>query len=77
MHAEHAELAAAVVATRVPFGEEEASLAARLFNEAGRRRGSLVDCMIGATALRMGAVLATANPSDFARLASGGLTLAR
>lgn len=70
------DLAAAVVAARLPFGEEEARLAARLFNDAGRRRGSMLDCMIGATALLAGAALATANPSDFGRFASAGLALA-
>ena len=70
------DLAAAVVPARLPFGDEEARLAARLFNDAGRRRGSMLDCMIGATALLAGAALATANPSDFGRFASAGLALA-
>jgi predicted nucleic acid-binding protein len=71
-----AELAEAVVLARVPFGEEEASLAAQMFNQAGRRRGTLVDCMIGATAVRAGVALATSNPADFQRFAPSGLTLA-
>jgi len=72
----HAELAARVVTERIPFGEEDAVLAARLFNQTGRRRGSLIDCMIAAAALRSEAMLATANPSDFRRFEVYGLTIA-
>ncbi len=65
-----------MVSERIPFGEGEATLAARLFDDSGRRRGSLADCMIAATAIRAGAALATANPKDFRRFASAGLSLA-
>jgi predicted nucleic acid-binding protein len=68
-------LAAAVVTERVPFAEDDARLAARLFNESGQRRGSLGDCMVAASALNARASLATANPRDFRRLASAGLVL--
>jgi len=71
------ELAEAVVPVRAPFGDGEAALAARLFNEGGRRRGSMLDCMIGATALSAGAALATTNPADFDRFARAGLNLVR
>jgi len=60
---------------RVPFLEEDAARAALLFSASGRRRGSLVDCMIGAVALRSDAPLATANPSDFRPFEGEGLKL--
>ena len=72
---EHLELVANIVPERIPFAEEDALLCAQLFNESGRRRGSLIDCMIAASAQRAEAPLATANVSDFRRLASRGLTL--
>ena len=65
-----------VVRHRVAFGEAEAALAARLFNGSGRRRGSLADCMIAASAIQAGASLATDNPKDFRRFAGAGLRLA-
>ena len=40
------EWAAEIVGQRQDFTAEHAALAARLFNESGRRRGSLIDCMI-------------------------------
>lgn len=75
LEASHLELISLVVPERTPLLEEDAVLAARLFNESGRRRGSLMDCMIAASALRAGASLATANARDFRRFAAAGLTL--
>ncbi len=69
------ELAARVVSRRFPFGEDDAAAAARLFSETGRRRGSLTDCMIAATALRLEAPLATENPADFRRFEPAGLRI--
>ena len=43
-------LATRVVPDHVAFLAEDAALSARLFNTAGRRRGSLLDCMIAAAA---------------------------
>jgi len=67
------ELASRIVQEPAPLDAEDAAHAATLFNLGGRRRGSLVDCMIAAVALRAQASLATANPSDFRKLQSAGL----
>ncbi len=60
----------------VPVGTREATEAARLFNHGGRRRGSLPDCIIAATAILADAEIATSNPADFRRLADAGLEVA-
>lgn len=60
----------------VPFGMPEAVLAADLFNQTGRRRGSRFDCLIAATAIAAKADIATANTSDFKVFAPLGLKLA-
>jgi predicted nucleic acid-binding protein len=70
-----AELASRLVPDRPPFAAEDAVLAAKLYNGAGRRRGSLLDCMIAATAVRAGAALATSNPHDFRRFEAEGLRI--
>jgi predicted nucleic acid-binding protein len=60
----------------VPFDGVDATLAAQLYNLAGRRRGSMIDCMIAAVALRDETKLATGNAADFRRFAQAGLRLA-
>jgi predicted nucleic acid-binding protein len=69
-------LAAAIVGEPVAFAAGDSALAARLFELGGRRRGSLADCMIAATALRVGASLATADRADFRRFEAAGLRIA-
>jgi predicted nucleic acid-binding protein len=70
------ELAARIVTDRPSFAQEEAVLAAELYNIGGRRRGSLVDCMIAATAIKAEAKFVTANPRDFRGFEQAGLALA-
>jgi toxin FitB len=68
-------MAGAIFSDPVPLVAEDAVRAAEMFNATGRRRGSLADCLIAATCLRMGAVLATNNVQDFERFASLGLNV--
>ena len=59
-----------------PFLAADATLAASLFNQTGRRSRSLADCMIAAVAIRCAAKLATSNAADFQPLVQHGLILA-
>ena len=52
-------------ATAVPFGHEEAAIAARLYAEVRKARGREVDLAIAACAMSRGASLWTLNDDDF------------
>ena len=65
-----------IVTHRIDFTEEMAALAARLFNETGRRRSMSRDCMIAATAITKQACIATVNLKDFRKFERFGLILA-
>ena len=65
-----------IVGEPLPFSAADATVAAMLFDKTGRRRGSLLDCMIAATALNAGDTLATSNVGDFKRFEPLGLRLA-
>jgi predicted nucleic acid-binding protein len=70
-----AEQVAELLGEPLPLDGADATVAAQLFNAAARRRGSLLDCMVAAIAIRDGAALATRNVSDFRRFADAGLML--
>ncbi len=63
-------LAEAIVGEPEPFLVQDSIQTAELFNLSGRRRGSLLDCMIAAIAIRLDASLATSNRDDFRRFSS-------
>ena len=69
-------VAGAIIGRHRDFTRDDAESAARLFKESGRRRGSLIDCMIAAAAQADGAPVATANKADFMRLSDQGVTTA-
>ena len=70
-------LASVIVKQRLDYTEAMAVTAARLFNGGGRRRGSMVDCMIAAAAIEANAAIATTNLADFRHFKPLGLTLAQ
>lgn len=76
LHPNELATTAALIDHHRDFTREDAESASRLFNESGRRRGSLIDCMIAAAALADDAPVATANPADFERLQPCGVMLA-
>ncbi len=67
--------AVAMAGGPIPLTAADAVEGARLFNRAGRRRGSLADCLVATVALGARAALATDNRADFAPFASVGLRL--
>jgi predicted nucleic acid-binding protein len=54
---------------------EDAVRGAELYNATGRRRGSLADCLIAATCLRLNAPIATDNFADFRLFEPMGLSV--
>lgn len=60
----------------ISLGRKEAEKASHLFNETGRRRASMPDCFIAATAICAKVNLATQNKRHFALFAPYGLRLA-
>lgn len=69
-------LAEQIVTVRIDYSEQDARRAAEFFNATGRRRGTLADCMIAASARERGAALVTTNVQDFQCFESFGLKLA-
>ena len=72
---EDASLALRIVRRHVPLWLEEATEAARLFNATGRRRGSLPDCVVVASAVLSNSPLATSDKRDFERFLPLGLMI--
>jgi predicted nucleic acid-binding protein len=61
----------------VPLDENSATLGAQLFNRTGRKRQSLADCLIAATAIYHDATLITLNSRDFLAFEAFGLKIGR
>jgi predicted nucleic acid-binding protein len=61
----------------VPLDSFAAELGAQFFNSTERRRGSLADCLIAATAVSHGAVFMTLSERDFRPFEPLGLKLAK
>ena len=70
------EFATGIIDRHIDFAPAHAEIAARLFNQSGRRRRLIVDCMIAAAAIAENAPIASSNERDFRRFESAGLTLA-
>jgi predicted nucleic acid-binding protein len=75
VHDDDVKLAARIVREPVALTPDDAATTGRLFNLAGRRRRSFVDCMIAAAAIRAEATLATADADDFRRFEPAGLRI--
>ncbi|MBS0193003.1 MAG: PIN domain-containing protein [Proteobacteria bacterium] len=73
---EEVRLARAFLQGRIlPITEDDAEVAARLFNAAGRKRKLKTDALIAAVALRAGAEFVTLNATDFMPFVAQGLRL--
>ncbi|RJP33992.1 MAG: type II toxin-antitoxin system VapC family toxin [Phycisphaerales bacterium] len=70
---EHVRQASRLFPSPVALLPEDAARAAELYNATGRRRGSLADCLIAATCLRLNAAIATDNTADFCPFEPHGL----
>jgi len=76
--AEEINLALTILGQRViDVARRDAELAARLYNQAGRRRVLKTDALIAACAIHANAEFATLNGDDFLPFVSGGLQLYR
>lgn len=75
LSAEDVSAAASIVRTIVSLDASHAALAARLFNQGGRRRGTFQDCLVAATALAGSAPLASSDTEGFRRLVPAGLQI--
>jgi len=60
--------AATILAEPVPFAADDGVRAGELFNQIGRRRRSLIDCMIAAALIGADASLDTSNRAEFERM---------
>jgi predicted nucleic acid-binding protein len=63
--ADHIRLASQLCPRPEVLLPEDAARGAELYNATGRRRGSLADCLIASTCLRLNAAIATENVADF------------
>jgi len=76
VEAHEVRLALGIIAQRiVAVQRRDAELAARLFNQAGRKRGLKTDALIAASAIHADADFVTLNVDDFAPFRSAGLRL--
>jgi predicted nucleic acid-binding protein len=74
---QHAQDAAELLGEPLRLTGLDAIVAARLFNLTERRRGSLPDCLIAATAVNAAAALATSDRDCLQPLVPLGLAIAR